>query len=177
MSCALVNVVREPERFMCVLQHGHTAQSYTTDFDSVVSGIRRWADPTQSIRFVGMNNPNIDDTAKVVEWATYFLNASNHAAGLADARNYIGYHSYPTFGNFTPDPNSLTGVFSYVDDFVGDKVPAVDAVIAALSPDTLTFLDETGCDMDQVCVCVCACTLRMTACVCTHVCTLWLCRS
>lgn len=131
-------------------EHAHTAVSYTLDFDAVVSGVRRWADPGRSINFVGLCLPNIDDTAKVVAWSEYFLNASNHAPDVRDALNYIGYHAYPTAGTFTPDPTTFAGMFDYADDFVDNKVAQVDAVIARLSPTTLTFLDETGTDMDQV---------------------------
>lgn len=134
-------------------EHGHTPVSYTVDFDNVVAGIRRWADPSHKLQFVGMCLPNIDDTDIVVQWATYFLNASNHAPACADARNWIGYHAYPTESTFTPDPTTFAAMFDYVDDFVSVKVPSVDAVISELSPGTLTALDETGCDMDQVVPC------------------------
>ena len=92
-------------------EHGHTAVSYTQDFDAVVSGVRRFADPERSIAFVGLCLPNIDDTATVVSWAKFFLNASNHAPDARDALNYIGYHAYPTQNTFTPDPTTFAGMF------------------------------------------------------------------
>lgn len=130
-------------------EHGHTAQSYTLEFDAVVRGIRKFADPEKRVQFVGLSLPNIDNTNTVVAWVTYFLNASNHAADARDALDYIGYHAYPTNGGYTPDPSTFSGLFVYADEFV-DKVRTVDAIIARLSPSTLTFLDETGTDMDNV---------------------------
>jgi hypothetical protein len=130
-------------------EHGHTPQSYTLDFDAVVKGIRAHADPEKRIRYVGLTLPNIDPTDKVVAWAQFFLNASNHDSDTVDALNFIGFHAYPTNGGYSPDPTTFAGLFTYVDEFV-TKVQAVDAVIAALSPSTKTVLDETGTDMDGV---------------------------
>lgn len=135
-------------------EHAHTPQSYTQDFDSVVQGVRRWLGPSMgpSIRFNGMNLPNIDDQTQVVQWAQYFLNRSNHNPAVQDdqAFAFIGYHAYPTQGSYTPDPTTLAGVFEYVDSIFIPKVLAVDQVIAQLSPSTRTLLDECGTDMDGV---------------------------
>ena len=132
-------------------EHGHTPQSYTADFDALVAGVRRLADPAGTIRYVGLNVPNIDDTDKVVSWAQYFLNTSNHAPGVFDdaASALIGYHLYPTNGGYSPDPTTFSRLFDYAEEAIA-KVAAVDAVIAAQSPHTLTALDETGTDMDNV---------------------------
>ncbi len=125
--------------------------SYTLEFDAYVQGVRRLADPEHAIKFVGLTNPNIDSADKVVAWATYFLNASNHDPSVGpDAYAYIGYHAYPTNGGYTKDPATLARMFDYVDDYIDNKVLAVDKVIAALSPLTETVLDETGADMDGV---------------------------
>lgn len=104
LNVSLVEIYNEVD-----YEHGHTPQSYTLEYDAIVDGIRRWADPTHQLRFVGLSLPNIDDTPTVVTWATYFLNASNHQGSTPAALDYIGYHAYPTYGNFTPDPNSFTG--------------------------------------------------------------------
>ncbi len=136
-------------------EHGHTKESYTMEFDAIVDGIRRHADPEHMIKFVGMNNPNIDDTAKVVEWATYFLNATNHAMGAQNTigpGNYIGFHAYPTSpARLKDEPDAsaerstdLENFFAYVDEFVDRKVPAVRAVINAMAPGTKIMLDECG---------------------------------
>eukprot|EP00937_MAST-01D_sp_MAST-1D-sp2_P004543 g4543.t1 len=128
-------------------EHGHTVQSYTEEFDAIVAGIRRHADPGRKMRFVGMNNPNIDDQAKVVGWAEYFLNASNHAPDVRDALGaggYIGYHAYPTAEYPMRSADDLSRLFDYVDDFVDNKVTAVQAVVSRLSPGTVTMLDECG---------------------------------
>merc|ERR1712183_1212004 len=47
-------------------EHNYDPDSYIRDFDAVVSGIRRHADPDKRIGFVGMNLPNIDDEAALV---------------------------------------------------------------------------------------------------------------
>lgn len=130
-------------------EHGYTPDTYTLSFDAVVRGVRAAADPGKRIKFVGLNLPNIDDQEKLVTWATYFLNHSNHAADTVDGLNFVGYHCYPTNGGYGPDPSTFSRLFDYVDTVV-ENVLAVDRVIAALSPDTLTVLDETGTDMDGV---------------------------
>ena len=76
-------------------QHGHTPETYTAEFDAIVEGVRRFADPDNAIQFVGMNLPNIDDTEKVVSWTNYFLNASHHSEAAQNAVAWIGYHAYP----------------------------------------------------------------------------------
>jgi hypothetical protein len=135
-------------------EHGHTAESYTLEFDAVVKSITAFVDPSQQIKYNGMNLPNIDDTDQVASWATYFLNKSNHDVSVAsnpNAFHSIGYHAYPTSQyKFTSDPNSFAQVFLYIDDVFIPKILTLDAIIAALSPNTRTFLDECGLDMDQV---------------------------
>lgn len=130
-------------------EHGHNPQSYTVEFDAVVQGVRKYADPEKTIQFVGLSLPNIDSTGTVVQWAQYFLNASNHSPDVVDALNWIGFHAYPTNGGYSPDPTTFAGLFSYADSFV-QKVAAVEQVITALSPTTKIALDETGTDMDGV---------------------------
>jgi hypothetical protein len=125
-------------------EHGHTPQSYTEDFDAIVAGIRRLADPNKTIAFVGLSLPNIDDEATVVKWAEYFLNASNHAVEARDALQYIGYHAYPTSKFPMHSDNDMSQMFAYVDEFVDRKVQAVQAVVDRLSPHTITLLDESG---------------------------------
>ena len=129
-------------------EHGYDVAGYTAAFDAVVRGVRSF-DVDHKIRFVGMNLPNIDPADKVAEWAAYFLNASNHDPACVDALNSIGYHAYPTNGPYTPDPTSFRLMFDYVDAFI-EGVNRIDAVIKAVSPSTVTYLDETGTDMDGV---------------------------
>lgn len=124
-------------------EHDHTVQTYTLEFDAIVAGIRRHADPERKIKFIGMNNPNIDDQAKVVEWAEYFLNVSNHAPDVRDAvGSYIGYHAYPS--GHIKSKDDLASFFTYVDDFVDNKVTAVQLVVDKLAPGAITMLDECG---------------------------------
>jgi len=131
--------------------HEYDPVTYTAAFDAVVRGVREFADPEKTIKFVGLNLPNIDNGAKVSLWATHFLNASNHAPDAVDALNFIGYHAYPTNGGYSrDDPGTLSRMFDYVDDYIANTVKPVDAIIAALSPTTRTVLDETGADMDGV---------------------------
>eukprot|EP00041_Stephanoeca_diplocostata_P025211 m.655786 g.655786 ORF g.655786 m.655786 type:complete len:443 (+) comp22698_c0_seq27:1120-2448(+) len=125
-------------------EHQHTPATYTQDFDAIVQGIRKHADPNRTIAFVGMSLPNIDNTDAVVAWATYFLNASNHAPAAQDALQYIGYHAYPTAAYPMHTKDDLSQLFAYVDDFVDNKIAAVQAVIDRLSPGTKTLLDECG---------------------------------
>jgi hypothetical protein len=148
-NITLIEVYNEPD-----YEHGHTPQSYVRDYDAQVRGVRAWADPNHTVSFVGLNLPNIDSSDKLSTWATYFLTPSNHDDDVADAvangAGWVGYHSYPTNGGYTPDPNTFTRLFDYAESFINGSVAAVDAVIARLSPGTRTALDETGTDMDGV---------------------------
>ena len=133
-------------------EHGHTPRTYTAEYDAIVLGIRRHADPFGNIAFVGLSLPNIDSTDTVLQFASYFLDARNHdpAVGFNETQNYIGYHSYPTNGPYTPsDPSTLSNLFTYGDSFV-QRVRAVDSLIAQIAPGTQTYLDECGTDMDQM---------------------------
>lgn len=71
-------------------EHGYDPVTYTAAFDAVVRGVRKHADPGKTIKFVGLNLPNIDSAATIIQWASYFLNASNHAPDTVDALDYIG---------------------------------------------------------------------------------------
>ena len=109
-------------------EHGHTPESYVADFDAIVQGIRRHADPNHTIAFVGMNNPNIDDADTVTRWANFFLNASNHAEDVRDTKaigTYIGYHAYPTSHFPMRTKDDLWRLFAYVDDFIDNKAGQV----------------------------------------------------
>jgi hypothetical protein len=130
-------------------EHGYNPVTYTKSFDAVVRGVRKYADPQKTIRFVGLSLPNIDSKQTIVTWANYFLNTSNHDADVQDALNAIGFHAYPTNGPYSPDPSSFENMFAYVDNFV-QEVLSVDTIIAKLSPSTVIYLDETGTDMDGV---------------------------
>jgi hypothetical protein len=129
-------------------EHGYTPQTYTKAFDAVVKGVRKYADPKETIHFVGLSLPNIDNGQTIVSWAEYFLNISNHDIEVTKI-DAIGYHAYPTNGPYSSDPSSFENMFKYVDTFV-NEVLAVDQVIANQSPNTRTYLDETGTDMDGV---------------------------
>lgn len=127
-----------------IAEHSHTVESYTAEFDAVVEGIRKWADPEKRIKFVGMNLANIRTAEEVQQWAAYFLNTSNHAPGAKDAMDFIGYHSYPTNGaDYTSDPTTMKHLFDYYDAFVAE-VNATAALARSLSPGTGTILDECG---------------------------------
>jgi len=124
-------------------EHSQTKETYVQDFDAIVEGIRRMADPEHKIRFVGINHANIDSKATVQEWARYFLDPSNHAEGARDALDFIAYHSYPTNGGYSADPASFSHLFEYIDGFV-DEVQSTSKLVQELSPMTKTMLDECG---------------------------------
>ena len=125
-------------------EHRHSPETYTLEFDAIVAGIRRHADPGKKIKFIGMNNPNIDDEAEVLKWAKYFLDPKNHAPEVRDAVHYIGYHAYPTAAFPVASKDDLSQFFAYVDDFVDNKVSAIQGVVDELAPGVITMLDECG---------------------------------
>lgn len=126
-----------------IAEYSHTKETYTAEFDAVVQGIRRLADPEHRIKFIGMNLANIRPVSEVQEWVKYFLDPSNHAEDCRDALDYIGYHSYPTADKYTDDPSTLSLFFNYIDSFV-DEVDSTNQLVKSLSPTTKTMLDECG---------------------------------
>ena len=61
-------------------EHGLSPQYYTQIYDWIVAGIKRWAPTgTANMKFVGLA---VDELASTMDYATYFLNASNHASGI-----------------------------------------------------------------------------------------------
>ena len=133
-------------------EHSHTPRSYVEDFDAIVLGIRKHADPTHRIRYVGLSLPNIDSTATIEEFARYFLDPRNHdpAVKFDSSQVFIGFHSYPTNGPYTPgSPTTLENLFVYGDEFL-QRVRDVDALLAKESPHTQTYLDECGTALDNM---------------------------
>eukprot|EP00656_Telonema_subtile_P028722 TRINITY_DN31325_c0_g1_i1.p1 TRINITY_DN31325_c0_g1~~TRINITY_DN31325_c0_g1_i1.p1 ORF type:complete len:109 (-),score=25.50 TRINITY_DN31325_c0_g1_i1:68-394(-) len=96
--------------------------------------------PQHAIRFVGLNLANIRTASQVEQWASYFLNASNHADGCHDALDYVAFHSYPTNTGYTSNPETLTLLFEYYDSFV-TEVNQIATLAHSLSPGTSTVLD------------------------------------
>jgi len=128
-----------------IAEHHHTVESYTLEYDAVVNGIRKWADQSKKIKFVGMNLANIRTAAEVQQWATYFLNASNHAIGSRDSLDYIAYHSYPTNrGSYTTDPSSMSALFDYYDSFIKEVNDTAHIASSLSQGRTGTILDECG---------------------------------
>lgn len=61
-------------------EHGLSPQYYTQIYDWIVAGIKRWAPRgTASLKFVGLA---VNELASTMDYATYFLNSSNHAPGI-----------------------------------------------------------------------------------------------
>ena len=74
-------------------EHGLTPEYYTQIYDWIVAGIMRWAPRgTANMKFMGLA---IDELGSKIDYATYFLNASNHAPGIpVDVRSYLAFSRY-----------------------------------------------------------------------------------
>ena len=70
------------------LEHGLSPQLYTTLYDAIVTGIKRWCPiASKTLKFMGLALGGID-----LAYITYFLNKTNHVPGIQiDA---ISFHHY-----------------------------------------------------------------------------------
>eukprot|EP00475_Leptophrys_vorax_P017288 TRINITY_DN2393_c0_g1_i1.p1 TRINITY_DN2393_c0_g1~~TRINITY_DN2393_c0_g1_i1.p1 ORF type:complete len:591 (+),score=169.78 TRINITY_DN2393_c0_g1_i1:3-1775(+) len=117
-------------------EHSHTPESYTLKYDAVVQGIRKHADPTHQIQFVGMALMNHHEW----NWYEYFLNHSNHAEGIP--LDWISYHFYGLPSSRT-DIAQFASLFPAADGFVAE-VKQIEEIRKRLSPETRTTIDEVG---------------------------------
>jgi hypothetical protein len=81
-------------------EHQHTPQTYTAQYDAIVQGIWRHADPHRKLKFCGLAL----ERHKMWDWFNYFLNATNHAPGIPI--DFISYHFY-AIGTSRTDPKTF----------------------------------------------------------------------
>ncbi|KAJ6620198.1 glycoside hydrolase superfamily [Mycena sp. CBHHK59/15] len=115
-------------------EHATTPEDYTFRYDAIVRGIRKASPKTQ---FVGLALAQ----ASRLEYYEYFLNASNHQAGIP--LDYISYHFYSTPGDGQTAEQWQTTFFSDGASFIS-TVQSIEAIRKSLSPATKTMINELG---------------------------------
>jgi len=118
-------------------EHKMTPQTYTQFYDALVAAIRT---VQPQMKFVGMalEKPSIEP-----QFFEYFLNPKKHKPGTP--LDMISYHFYahPT-ADEDPDLAQYT-VFDQAEAFT-HTVRYVESIRQRLSPNTMTDLDELGCN-------------------------------
>ena len=122
-------------------EHGDSPEQYTRIYDATVQAIRRFA-PTGSkdLKFVALALISDSDFS----YASYFLNASNHAPGIPlDVMSYH-YYSQPSSRDGGDHGELYEEMFGGSTlDFFADSAKFI-AIRDALSPGTLLDADELG---------------------------------
>ena len=118
------------------MEHGLDVELYTCIYDQAVKWIRQWADPDNSIQFVGLAE---EDPTRYDDYR-YFLNASNH---LPDTPiDWISYHRYAIPATRTT-VTDYEQIFTNYDDFF-DVVNQIETIRKAMAPNVRTTVDEAG---------------------------------
>ncbi|ETO34712.1 hypothetical protein RFI_02382 [Reticulomyxa filosa] len=130
-------VLNEPES-----EHSNTPESYTKQYDAIVQGIRKFADPNKEMQFMGLALAYHNEW----NWYSYFLNKSNHNPQDTPI-DYISFHFYASCNSRT-DPEDYEQFFPAVDTFV-QEVQQIIQIRDELSPSTKLDIDEIGVFFDE----------------------------
>ena len=123
-------------------EHRMTPQTYTTIYDAVVAGIKRWAPRgSASMKFMGIGGAGPG-------YIPYFLNKSNHALGSDTQIDLISLHWYAGSksrdgGNETPG-GDYVAFFPSADGFVEQLSSAYAAIATSDFPHVMIDADEVG---------------------------------
>ncbi len=125
-------VLNEPD-----IEHGFTAEEYTTVYDAVVEAIRKVAPQT---KFVGMALAD-PDAPGYAHFFEYFLNPRNHRPGTP--LDMISLHFYAVPGPAESLRQWPYTFFAQANDFLA-RVRFIDILRRELSPSTRIIADEVG---------------------------------
>ena len=125
-------------------EHGLSPQLYTSVYDAIVSGIRRWAPRgSKSMKFMALALESSGNFGYV----QYFLNASNHAPGIPI--DFISFHHYAGSSRAGGvNGSDYEGFFPSGDDWLRD-VKTIQGIRDALNPNVLLDADEVGVILDD----------------------------
>ena len=123
-------IMNEPDA-----EHRHTAKTYTDEYDATVQVLRKL---NPAIVPVGLSLAF--HTKEEEGWLSYFLNESNHKAGVLPL-GWISYHFYAKAPQNTPQV--LETLFARADEFLV-TVRAYERIRKALAPSVKTTLNELG---------------------------------
>lgn len=116
-------------------EHTMTPELYTERYDAIVGAIHKVSPAT---KFMGLA---LADPSANPRWFEYFLNHSNHKAGIP--LDYISYHFYASPAPEEKADNWQYAFFDQANGFL-NTVRYAEAVRKRLSPETKTDLDELG---------------------------------
>jgi len=116
--------------------HGLDVQSYTKQFDAIVTGVRKTVDPERKIKWVGLAL-----SGREMDWITYFLNPANHDPQVLPL-DYISFHFYAS-ANSRTDPNGYSSFFDQADGFFIEAQTIMN-LKNQLNPTTKIDCDELG---------------------------------
>ena len=125
-------------------EHGLSPALYTLIYDAIVQGIRRWS-PTgaANMKFMGLALEGSGNT----QYVSYFLNASNHAAGVPI--DLISFHHYAgSARDGGANGSDYESFFPAGDDWLR-QVSAIMAIRDALNPSVMLDADEVGVILDD----------------------------
>lgn len=126
----IFEITNEPDA-----EHHHTAKTYTDEYDATVKAIR---EVNPRIIPVGLSLAN--HTKQEESWFWYFLNKSNHEAGVLPL-GWISYHFYAKAAHNWP--LSLETLFDRADEFLV-TVRSYERIRKAIAPEVKTTLNELG---------------------------------
>ena len=124
-------------------EHRLSPALYTTIYDAVVAGIKRWAPRgSAGMKFIGIGGAGSG-------YIPTFLNASNHAPGaqidLVSLHHYAGSKTRDGGGNgSTPPGEDYRAFFPIGDGFIEELADAYRAIAASDFPHVQIDADEVG---------------------------------
>lgn len=125
-------------------EHGLSPQYYTQIYDWVVAGIKRWAPRgSAKMKFMGIAVNALEESDNMA-YATYFLNASNHAPGIPVDAFSFHHYAFGSVRNGGVNGTAYERFFPSADAWI-TGVQKIQAVRAASSyPTAIMDADETG---------------------------------
>jgi len=123
------------------LEHGLSPTLYTTLYDAIVAGIKKWCpNGSKTLKFMGLALGGIN-----IEYISHFLNRSNHADPNIQI-DAISFHHYA--GAAQRDGGDAAG--SGYEDFFPSGDGFVDAIKAVQAARAVSDWPNVLCDADEV---------------------------
>jgi len=116
-------------------EHTFTVEYYTKVYDKVVTKVKQYL---PNAEFIGLS---LIDPRSNYKYINYFLNSSNHDAGVP--LDWISYHFYAVPDDNSPVDTWSKQIFEQTDDFLS-HVPIFEKIRLSLSPQTKTTINELG---------------------------------
>ena len=119
-------------------EHHMTPAFYTSLYDAIVAGIRKWAPRgTANMKFMGLGGAG-------ASYVSYFLNSSNHVAGTPVDMISIHHYAEPSVRNGSTNASGYHEFFTSGDGFISTLSSVYREIAAGDYPDCLLDADEVG---------------------------------